>query len=137
MLILVNAPALGDLDRPAALSPDELAACEQRAIRLLRRCGLEITGEGLGGVRTTPIDFERRFAATGGALYGRASHGWMSAFAKPDASTAIEGLYVAGGSAHPGAGVPMATLSGHLAAASLMGWLTQGRRQVRVTLPRT
>jgi len=137
MLILVNAPALGDLDRPAALSPDELAACEQRAIRLLRRCGLEITGEGLGGVRTTPIDFERRFAATGGALYGRASHGWMSAFAKPDASTAIEGLYVAGGSAHPGAGVPMATLSGRLAAASLMGWLTQGRRQVRVTLPRT
>ena len=153
MLILVNAPALGDLDRPSALSAEELSACEQRAMTLMRRCGLEvnrhaaITSDGairddaplseLGGIRSTPIDFERRFAATGGALYGRASHGWMSAFAKPDASTAIEGLYVAGGSAHPGAGVPMATLSGRLAAASLMGWLTQGRRQVRVTLPRT
>lgn len=161
LLILVNAPALGDLDRPAALSDHELAACEQRAMGLMRRCGLEIghapeatagdpaaspsdvaaqcngTHLGSGGIRTTPIDFERRFAATGGALYGRASHGWMSAFAKPDASTAIEGLYVAGGSAHPGAGVPMATLSGRLAAASVMGWLKQGRRQVRVTLPRT
>ena len=58
--------------------------------------------------------------ATGGALYGRASHGWMASFQRPKASTEIEGLFLAGGSAHPGPGVPMAALSGLLAAESLL-----------------
>jgi 1-hydroxycarotenoid 3,4-desaturase len=143
MLLLVNAPPLGD--RPSdALSEPELLACERRVSGLLQRCGLQIEGwqeevqaEARGRiVRSTPMDFEQRFPATGGALYGRASHGWMSAFARPDASTDIEGLYVAGGSVHPGPGVPMAALSGRLAAATLMAHLRQGRRRVRLTLPR-
>ncbi len=138
LLLLVNAPAVGD---QSGLSEADLQACEQRAAALLRRCGLQI--DAWAGpasdrvVRTSPADFEARFPATGGALYGRASHGWLSAFARPDASTAIAGLYVAGGSAHPGPGVPMAALSGRLAAATLMAHLRSGRRAVRITLPRS
>jgi 1-hydroxycarotenoid 3,4-desaturase len=128
----------------AGLSETELRACAQRAAHLLQACGLHIDhwshpdSDPLSDrvVRTAPADFEALFPATGGALYGRASHGWLSAFARPDASTAIEGLYVAGGSAHPGPGVPMAALSGRLAAATLMAHLQRGRRAVRITLPR-
>ncbi|MEL6947697.1 MAG: FAD-dependent oxidoreductase, partial [Pseudomonadota bacterium] len=60
------------------------------------------------------------FPGSGGALYGRASHGWMASFARPGAKTAVPGLYLAGGSVHPGPGVPMATLSGMLAAQQIL-----------------
>ena len=69
---------------------------------------------------TTPADFNRMFPATGGALYGRSSHGWTASFQRPGARTRIPGLYLAGGSTHPGPGVPMAALSGRSAAASLI-----------------
>ncbi len=77
---------------------------------------------------TTPQDFDRLFPATGGALYGRASHGWKASFRRPGSATAIPGLYLAGGSTHPGAGVPMAALSGRLAAQRLISDRASMRR---------
>ncbi|EGO94505.1 Amine oxidase, partial [Acidiphilium sp. PM] len=41
-------------------------------------------------------------------------------FARPRARTALPGFYLAGGSAHPGPGLPMAALSGSFAAAAIM-----------------
>ena len=70
--------------------------------------------------------FERLFPATGGSLYGQAVHGSMAAFRRPGARSALAGLYLAGGSVHPGPGVPMAVLSGRLAAASVLQDLTSG-----------
>ena len=46
-----------------------------------------------------------------------ASHGPASAFLRhPNRSRRIRGLYFAGGSVHPGGGMPLALLSGMLAA---------------------
>ena len=117
LLVLVNAPPTGDVH---SFDTAEIRQCEHRTFQRLERCGLRIHRTPQSSILTTPQDFERLFPATGGALYGRASHGWMASFQRPGSRSKIPRLYLAGGSAHPGPGVPMAALSGRLAAASLL-----------------
>ncbi len=115
LFCLVNAPANGDRKE---YTPLEIQRCETAMNRTLSLCGLSISGAAPPFV-TTPSDFARMFPATGGALYGAASHGWTAPFSRPAARSRMQGLYLCGGSAHPGAGVPMAAQSGRLAAAAL------------------
>jgi 1-hydroxycarotenoid 3,4-desaturase len=131
LLCLVNAPPNGDRGGPP---PSEITSCEEQTFRLLEHCGLRIERRSETTVMTTPADFERLFPATGGALYGQASHGWMASFRRPGARSRMPGLYLAGGSTHPGAGIPMAALSGQLAAASLLEDLASRRRFHRVAM---
>lgn len=122
LLVLVNSPANGDH------GPQSQAAVEAAMRRKLSSCGLGVAWESAPTLVTDPSDFGTLFPATGGALYGRASHGWMASFQRPAAATSLPGLYLAGGSVHPGPGVPMAALSGRLAAESLMASRASMRR---------
>jgi 1-hydroxycarotenoid 3,4-desaturase len=117
MLCLVNAPALGDR---CDFDASAIESAGERTFSSLRRCGLAIERGPQATVVTTPADFERLFPGTGGALYGRAAHGWRASFDRPGSRTRLPGFYLAGGSTHPGPGVPMAALSGRLAAACVV-----------------
>jgi diapolycopene oxygenase len=65
----------------------------------------------------TPADIHDRYRVLNGAIYGLASHGRiMGAFKPGNRSREVQGLYLAGGAAHPGPGMPMVMMSGWIAA---------------------
>jgi phytoene desaturase len=65
----------------------------------------------------TPADFEEKYRANRGSIYGVSSNGVFSAFMRiPNKSREIENLYFAGGATHPGGGIPLVLLSGKMAA---------------------
>lgn len=126
LFLVTNAPPTGDRER---FDSDTIAPVEAAVFKLLKDCGLNIHARSDdrfdNRVVTTPADFEARFPGTGGALYGSVAHGWRSSFTRPGARSRVRGLYLAGGSVHPGPGVPMVALSGRLAAAAAMADLGQ------------
>lgn len=126
--IIVNAPPNGDTH---SYTQEEIAQCTDQMRNSLRRCGLTLE-QDMPHQLATPQDWAKLFPATGGALYGRASHGWAASFQRQGPKTKIPGLYCAGGATHPGAGVPMAALSGQLAANTLCSDLASTRRYHRV-----
>ncbi len=113
LLILVNAPADGD--RPDA----SFDWPESRTREVLARYGLILEPDAPAQV-TDPAGFSTLFPGSGGALYGAANHSPLATFARNGAKSRINGLYFAGGTVHPGAGVPMATMSGQLAAQAVL-----------------
>jgi 1-hydroxycarotenoid 3,4-desaturase len=129
---IINAPATGDI---RTIPEEEIERCLTSADRLMRACGLELGILEETRTVTAPQDFERLFPATGGSLYGRSPHGSMASFARPGARSRIRGLYLCGGSVHPGAGVPMATLSGRLAARTMISDRASTSRSVRAAMP--
>ncbi|PWR02980.1 methoxyneurosporene dehydrogenase [Meridianimarinicoccus roseus] len=114
--IIMNAPPLPYADAPE----QETAPCPTQCFETLGRFGLNLTPVPDKSALTTPTDFEALFPGSAGSLYGQSPHGLMAAFQRPVARSAVPGLYLAGGGTHPGAGVPMATLSARHAAAAIL-----------------
>ena len=77
----------------------------------------------------TPQDIQDRYRVLSGAIYGLASHGRiLGAFKPNNRSPDVRGLYLAGGAAHPGPGMPMVLMSGWIAADALDRDARAGRR---------
>ena len=112
LLVLANAPATGD--EPQRWNEAEKERCTTATTTLLKKMGLSLDVEA--SVQTTPADFERLFRRRAERSTVRARRGRCRRLSRQPATTKIPGLYLAGGSVHPGAGVPMAALSGRLAA---------------------
>lgn len=129
--IIINAPANGD---STTISDEEIAACLNRTSGFLEQCGLTLDWTQ-APVTSSPRSFEQLFPCSGGALYGRATHGWRAAFQRPGAATRTRGLYLTGGTTHPGAGVPMAALSGFRAAEAIMASRASTRRFHPAAMP--
>jgi phytoene desaturase len=86
--------------------------------KLKRTAGLEDIESRIVVERAlTPQDIHERYKVLDGAIYGLASHGaFLGAFKPSNRSKAIKGLYLCGGAAHPGPGMPMVMMSGWIAA---------------------
>lgn len=103
--VLVNAPAGARGDR-------EIEAYEQR---LIERLGVRSRIVCRG--RRTPADLERLTGAAHGAIYGTAPHGRLGTLRRPGPVVrGTGGLYRAGGTAHPGGGLPLVALGGRVVA---------------------
>lgn len=63
-----------------------------------------------------PADFDVRYRAFGGALYGSSSNGKQAAFERPSNTGPVDGLYLVGSSTHPGGGLPFAAISARIVA---------------------
>lgn len=116
--LILNAPA-----RPPGSAPEtaqERDACARMTFARLARFGLTFDPQPGALALTMPGDFAMLFPGSQGAIYGRSPHGLLAALQRPRARTAVPGLYLAGGGAHPGAGVPMAALSGKFAAQAVL-----------------
>lgn len=89
--------------------------------KLKRTAGLEDLESRIVVERhLTPQDIHDRYRVLDGAIYGLASHGAFTGAFKPgNRSKAVKGLYLAGGAAHPGPGMPMVMMSGWIAADAL------------------
>jgi diapolycopene oxygenase len=89
--------------------------------KLERTAGLVDLSERIVTERVlTPHDVHQRYRVLNGAIYGLASHGrWTGAFKPGNRRTDVPGLYLAGGAAHPGPGMPMVLMSGWIAADAL------------------
>ena len=133
LLILVNAPAVGDL---RTFDRTERERCTDQMLGRLKACGLTLTLDPGATTLTTPNEFATLFPGTGGAIYGRASHGWRASFLRPDSRTAIPGLFLAGGSVMPGVfwrdafANPLTTaitLDVYLAAGAFTAWVAADR----------
>ena len=138
LLMLVNGPANGDGRQRrdgAPLSDAEVTECEERTFNHLARCGLTVLRDPASSVRTDPRDWERLYPSSGGGLYGQAAHHWTSNLRRMGARSQIPGLYLCGGTVHPGAGAPMATLSGMLAVERLAQDLPLTARSRPVAMP--
>jgi phytoene desaturase len=110
--VLINMPST----EPGTPPPDR-AAVRAQVLAKLARHGFDVRGKIVAERMIGPEEFERRFNANRGSIYGLSSNSRASAFLRPrNRVRGIRGLYLCGGSAHPGGGIPLVITSGRLAA---------------------
>ena len=114
--IILNGPPAG----ARAETETEIAECQTQVFNRLGTFGLSFSPRPQSESLTTPEGFARLFPGSSGSLYGLSPQGLMAGLRRPRARTAVAGLYLCGGGAHPGAGVPMATLSARHAAGAIL-----------------
>jgi phytoene desaturase len=114
--VLVNAPRHepdGGVDWTA---PGLADACADRVLATLADRGLDVRDRVRWRVVRTPADLARETASPGGSIYGTSSNGARAAFLRPANASPLPGLFLVGGSAHPGGGLPLVTLSAEIVA---------------------
>ena len=114
--VLVNAPRhdpAGGVDWDAPGLADRYAA---RVLEVLAGRGLDVRDRVRWCIVRTPADLARETRSVGGSIYGTSSNGARAAFLRPGNRGPVPGLFLVGGSAHPGGGLPLVTLSAEIVA---------------------
>jgi phytoene desaturase len=117
--ILVNAAPHGH--SPSTVdwtAPGLAAAYADRVLAVLAGRGLDVRDRVLFREIRTPADLEQATNTPGGAIYGTPSHG-LTGLLRPRNRGPVPGLFLVGGSTHPGGGLPMVTLSARIVATQI------------------
>jgi len=110
--VLVNAPPHGSGWNATNWRREGLAeAYRDRILARLAARGLDVRDRLEFAEIRTPADLAESVGAPGGAIYGTAG-----GLLRPPNRGPVEGLYLVGGSTHPGGGLPMVTLSARIVA---------------------
>lgn len=116
--ILVNTPRHGNGTR-GSVDWSEPGLADEYADLLLQRLaerGTDIRDRVLWRELRTPADLAQATRAPGGSIYGSSSNGPRAAFQRPANRSPIPGLYLVGGSAHPGGGLPLVGMGAEIVA---------------------
>jgi phytoene desaturase len=105
LFVLVNAPRHGPVDW------HEQPSYADHVLEVMARRGVDVRDRVLWREVITPADLEARTGAVGGAIYGTSSNGPVAAFLRPANRSPVPGLFLVGGSSHPGGGLPLVALS--------------------------
>jgi phytoene desaturase len=115
--VMVNSPPLDLTPSPSPTRRGEKEAqVSEMLLNRLAAVGLNVRRSIRWQKLLTPQDIQINTGAYRGALYGVSFNDRFAPFKRPHNQSEIEGLFFAGGTTHPGGGVPMVTLSGKLAA---------------------
>ena len=116
MTVLVNAPrhgaGAGEVDWA---SPGLAETYADRVLEVMAERGVDLRSRVLWREVRTPADVERGSRSPGGAIYGTAAHGARGLLRAANRSP-VPGLFLVGGSAHPGGGLPLVGLSAAIVA---------------------
>jgi phytoene desaturase len=111
--VLLNMPSLTD----GINWQNETARVRDIVIKKLARRGFEVANQIEAEFVFSPEDFYKNYLSNRGSIYGISSNSRSTAFQRPaNRSRELRGLYFAGGSTHPGGGIPLVLLSGKMAA---------------------
>ena len=111
--VLLNMPYLA----PGQVWEQEKVRMRAVVLAKLKQLGFDIADRIEVEQIHTPEDFAELYASNQGSIYGVSSNSKTSAFKRlPNRSRLLKGLYFAGGSVHPGGGIPLVVLSGKMAA---------------------
>jgi phytoene desaturase len=142
--IYVGSPAAGD---PAAAPPGHenlsllvnvpasnprswgrsAADYQELLLDKLAAAGIGVRGRVLFTETLTPADFERRYDGWLGSIYGTSHNGLLAPFRRPGNRGPLAGLYLVGGSVHPGGGLPLVVIGSRIVADLVTEDLATGR----------
>jgi phytoene desaturase len=114
--VLVNAPRHDPRHGVDWDAPGLAERYADRVLAILAARGLEVRDRLLWHEVRTPAELERATRAPGGSIYGTSSNGPRAAFLRPANASPVPGLFLVGGSAHPGGGLPLVGLSAEIVA---------------------
>ncbi len=117
--VLVNAPPQGDNAAAVNWTVGDLAdRYADRILDILAVRGVEVRDRILFRELRTPVDLQVATASPGGAIYGTPAHG-LTGLRRPGNKGSVRGLFLVGGSVHPGGGLPLVMLSAKIVAAQV------------------
>lgn len=118
LFVMVNVPYLDGRTDWQTYAP----RYRDHVVKTLARRGFALADDVAVEAVWTPETLQAAYGAHRGAIYGFASNGPRAAFLRPgNRARGIRNLYFAGGTVHPGGGVPLALLSGKIVAAMIAG----------------